>query len=46
VTATKAAGGGRAAAKDRAHDYVKAQVLNGANVTGGSVRSCWIRKMN
>jgi hypothetical protein len=38
VAATKATGGGRAAAKDRAHDYVKAQVLNGADVTSGSVR--------
>jgi len=44
--ATKATGGGRAAAKDRAHDYVKAQVPNGADVTSGSVRSCWICKMN
>ena len=43
--ATKPTGGGRAAAKDRAHDYVKAQVLNGADVTSGSVRSCWICKM-
>jgi DNA-binding GntR family transcriptional regulator len=30
VVATKATGGGRAAAKDRAHDYVKNQVLTGA----------------
>ena len=30
MVATKATGGGRAAAKDRAHDYVKARVLSGA----------------
>src|SRR6201993_618300 len=30
VVATKVTGGGRAAAKDRAHDYVKRQVLTGA----------------
>jgi DNA-binding GntR family transcriptional regulator len=30
VVATKATGGGRVAAKDRAHEYVKAQVLTGA----------------
>src|SRR5277367_1146248 len=30
LMATKANGGGRVAAKDRAHDYVKRQVLTGA----------------
>jgi len=29
VVATKPTGGGRGAAKDRAHDYVKRQVLTG-----------------
>ncbi|MDT5276623.1 MAG: hypothetical protein QOG95_3555, partial [Mycobacterium sp.] len=32
--ATKATGGGRVAAKDRAHDYVKRQVLTGAFAGG------------
>jgi DNA-binding GntR family transcriptional regulator len=38
VVAPKATGGGRAAAKDRAHDYVKAQVLTGA-FPGGELLS-------